>query len=670
MRLTCRSLFPSLVTVLLAVGLAAQQTGPAATHPVREHTWSAATLDAMGSLPVQEGGRVKPLSAYAAALLHLTHGRRDMKLDLDGDGKPDVTLTPIEWLLDVWCFPDTAANYPLFRIENVEVLDAIGIPHEGGQRFDFEYVSFATMASQGPNGVPGQQLMQLAQKYSQKEAIDRDPVESHIVNSAQQVNAYFDLHQQMELLLSAFPVDGDELRQRLGGDERLDLATLVERMPALRAYLTENASRLEDPALAGAARLGALLQQIGGDHGGVALFPPTGSRADSETWLGFGGLVDLAVRGQLQPAQLSMLQRLQRGVTAADASVREPELTAFRDAVVARATERGEFSRVELEAYYLAAAWHYQALHWFLLALIVVAIGWMAPKKKWLWAAGVVATAIPLTFLIADIALRCWIRQRPPILNLYDTFLFIAAVGVLAAVVAEVVVRRRFIIALAPVFGALLITLARAFEVEDGKDQMAPLQAVLDTNYYLATHVTSINTGYAAAMFASFVATGWLLMQAFGVRRHDKAFHKSVVRAVYGLVAFALIFAVFGTIYGGVWANDSWGRFWGWDPKENGALLICIALVALMHARFCGWVRDFGFCLGAALTGIVVAFSWFHVNLLGIGLHSYGFASSTKTALFVYYGAQLGLTAIGAVGILIRRANATAKAATAVPVTE
>jgi len=329
-----------------------------------------------------------------------------------------------------------------------------------------------------------------------------------------------------------------------------------------------------------------------------------------------------------------------------------------------------EYSKVELENYYLGASWHYRALHWFLLALIVVALGWMAPKKKWLWAAGIVMTAIPLSFLVTDIVLRCVIRSRPPIVNLYDTFLFIAAVGVTAAIVAEVVVRRRFIIALAPVFGALLIALARAFEVEDGKDQMAPLQAVLDTNYYLATHVTSINIGYAAGMFASLVGTAWLLMQAFGIRRRDTVFHKSVVRATYGLVAFGLIFAVFGTIYGGVWANDSWGRFWGWDPKENGALLICIAQVSLLHARFCGWVKDLGFCIGAALTGIVVAFSWFHVNLLGIGLHSYGFASSTKTALFTYYGVELGLVAIGTIGVLLRRAGAAAKLAEGVPATE
>jgi ABC-type transport system involved in cytochrome c biogenesis permease subunit len=650
--------------------LAAQQ--PAA-HPVRNHTWSPATVEAMGSLPVQEGGRTKPLSAHAAALLHLVHGRRDMKLDLDGNGKPDVTLSPTEWLLDVWCFPGEAATYPLFRIENVDVYDAVGIRHEGGQRFDLEYVSFETIASPGSGGaVPGERMIQLARQDSMKEAIERNPVESHIVNSAQQINAYYEQQQQLDLLFRSFPLEGDGLRQVFGGVDRVDFATMLDRMPALRTYLTENVDNLGKPEFAGAAQFASFLQQLSGDSGGAALFPPTGSRKDHETWLGLGGIADLAVHNDLQPVQLAMVRHLQAGLLAEAPAVRERELLAFRDAVVTRAKERGEFDKIELENWYLAKELSYQALHFFLLAILVVAIGWMAPKKRWLWATGIVATILPLGLLVADIVLRCVIRSRPPICNLFDTFLFIAAVGVAAAVVGEIIVRRRFLIALAPIFGALLITLARAFEVTDGKDQMAPLQAVLDTNYYLATHVTSINMGYAAGMFASLMGTTWLLLQAFGFRRHDAAFHKSLVRSTYGLVSFGLIFAVFGTIYGGVWANDSWGRFWGWDPKENGALLICLAQVSLLHARFCGWVRDFGFCVWAALTGLVVAFSWFHVNLLGIGLHSYGFASSTKTALYCYYGIELGLIAIGTVGVLMRRshARAVAHATAALPVAE
>jgi ABC-type transport system involved in cytochrome c biogenesis permease subunit len=585
-----------------------------------------------------------------------------MKLDLDGDGKLDKTLSPTEWLLDVWCYPELAAEYPLFRIENVDVLDAIGIVHDRGQRFDFEYLSYSQLLTPGRmKDTPGNVLVGLANRYEMKPAGERTPIEAHIVDSADQATNYNRLHQYLLVLGSPFRIDGAEFQKRLGGNE-LTLTQLADKGKELSALMQEFQEKHTDPAIGNLFTVSEHLTEIiRGDRGLPALFPPLQPRTEAEQWLGIGSLVGFGIEGRLEAGHRAMLQALQDALATTDHAVRQKSLLAFRDAVVERAKERAEYGKVELETYYLDASWHYRSLHWFLVALLVVAAGWLVPRGKWLWRAGIAATTLPLAFLTLDIVLRCVIRSRPPILNLYDTFLFIAAVGVAAAVVTEVLTKRRVAISLAPVFGAMLVMLARAFEVEDGKDQLAPLQAVLDTNYYLATHVTSINMGYAAGMFASFVGTLWLLMQAFGFRRHDQAFHKSVVRATYGMIAFGLIFAVFGTIYGGVWANDSWGRFWGWDPKENGALLICISQVALMHARMSGWVRDLGFCIGAALGGLVVAFSWFHVNLLGIGLHAYGFASSTKVALFTYYWIESLLVLVAVGGILLRRKLAAAK---------
>ena len=106
---------------------------------------------------------------------------------------------------------------------------------------------------------------------------------------------------------------------------------------------------------------------------------------------------------------------------------------------------------------------------------------------------------------------------------------------------------------------------------------------------------------------------------------------------VYGVVCFGLLFSVVGTILGGVWANDSWGRFWGWDPKENGALMIVLFELAIVHARLGGYVKHFGIAIMAVLGGAVVAFSWWHVNLLGVGLHSYGFTDGVAGVLRSYY---------------------------------
>ena len=116
---------------------------------------------------------------------------------------------------------------------------------------------------------------------------------------------------------------------------------------------------------------------------------------------------------------------------------------------------------------------------------------------------------------------------------------------------------------------------------------------------------------------------------------------------VYGVICFAATLSIVGTILGGIWANDSWGRFWGWDPKENGAPMIVIWPVAMLHARMAGWLRDKGFALAAAFGGNVIAFSWWGVNLLGVGLHSYGFTSGIHSALWTYYAIQWSIVGIG-----------------------
>ena len=93
----------------------------------------------------------------------------------------------------------------------------------------------------------------------------------------------------------------------------------------------------------------------------------------------------------------------------------------------------------------------------------------------------------------------------------------------------------------------------------------------------------------------------------------------------YGVVCFALFFSFIGTVLGGLWADDSWGRFWGWDPKENGALMIVLWNAAVLHARWDRWIGPRGFALFTIGGNIVTAWSWFGTNQLGIGLHSYGF---------------------------------------------
>jgi hypothetical protein len=122
---------------------------------------------------------------------------------------------------------------------------------------------------------------------------------------------------------------------------------------------------------------------------------------------------------------------------------------------------------------------------------------------------------------------------------------------------------------------------------------------------------------------------------------------KSLSRMIYGIVCFAALFSFVGTVLGGIWADQSWGRFWGWDVKENGALIIVLWNALVLHARWGGMVRERGLANMAIVGNIVTSWSWFGVNMLGIGLHSYGFTDAAFRWLVLFVVSQLILIALG-----------------------
>jgi ABC-type transport system involved in cytochrome c biogenesis permease subunit len=184
------------------------------------------------------------------------------------------------------------------------------------------------------------------------------------------------------------------------------------------------------------------------------------------------------------------------------------------------------------------------------------------------------------------------------------------------------------------------------FEELEAVDTLRPLMAVLDTNFWLATHVTSVTMGYSAGLLASLIAHVYVFARLF---RASQEFTRNLARMIYGVLCFGLLFSVVGTILGGIWANDSWGRFWGWDPKENGALLICLSQIAILHGRLAGWLRDQGLAMAVIAGGVVVGFSWWHVNQLGVGLHAYGFTRGVLTVLYGFYTSQVLMLGLGAI---------------------
>jgi len=168
---------------------------------------------------------------------------------------------------------------------------------------------------------------------------------------------------------------------------------------------------------------------------------------------------------------------------------------------------------------------------------------------------------------------------------------------------------------------------------------------VLDSNFWLATHVVFVTAGYSATFLAGFLAMIYIVRGVF-TRSLDKGTADALARMVYGIVCFATLFSFTGTVLGGIWADQSWGRFWGWDPKENGALIIVIWNAVILHARWGGMVKQRGLMALAIFGNIVTSWSWFGTNMLGVGLHSYGFTDAAFLALSGFVASQLLLIGI------------------------
>ena len=255
-------------------------------------------------------------------------------------------------------------------------------------------------------------------------------------------------------------------------------------------------------------------------------------------------------------------------------------------------------------------------------------------------------TLIAVAFVVHTYALgaRMYISGRPPVTNLYSSSVFIGWAGVLFGLVIELIDRRGLGTLIASVFG--FATLLISHVLASSGDTFTVMQAVLDTQFWLATHVVIITLGYSATLAAG-VLGAYYIIRGVLTSSLDPATARTVARMCYGVNCFAILFSFVGTVLGGLWADDSWGRFWGWDPKENGALMIVLWNAIVLHAHWGKMVQQRGLAVLSVLGNIVVAWSWFGVNELGVGLHSYGFTDGVLLTLKWFAISQLAIAGMG-----------------------
>tara|TARA_B110000495_G_scaffold203895_1_gene230571 strand:+ start:3905 stop:7798 length:3894 start_codon:yes stop_codon:yes gene_type:complete len=348
---------------------------------------------------------------------------------------------------------------------------------------------------------------------------------------------------------------------------------------------------------------------------------------------------------QNEPLFHELLKELRQAYLAQDAETFNSTVEDYL-AEIETAQPTGYSNRkFRIEKIYNSYPPFYFAAAIYLLAFITACFGWIGLHQLW----NRVSTSLiifGLGWQIFGLISRVMISGRPPVTNLYSSVLFVSMGMVILMLIVERITKLGIGNVVASLAALLALIWAWTMTIVDG-DTFTVMVAVLDTQFWLSTHVICISLGYSATFAAGMLGfaylIGLLVTPAFATVQRRRSF----VNLIYGIVCFGLFCSFFGTVLGGLWGDDSWGRFWGWDPKENGALMIVLWNAVVLHARWGGLVKDRGIAALAVLGNVIVLWSWKGVNSMGVGLHAYaGTEDNTMQKIIMVGVAHVAVAAL------------------------
>ena len=284
-----------------------------------------------------------------------------------------------------------------------------------------------------------------------------------------------------------------------------------------------------------------------------------------------------------------------------------------------------EDSDLETEHFYN----HLGALPWASLlyligsiSLIIGAVARSGQVKRILNGVGVGVGLGGLIMHGAGIALRCMVAGRPPVTNMYEVMIWVPFVVVALGYLFFVRYRGTTYLLAALPMGCLTLLLVQKVPVAM-PGAIEPLQPVLRDNFWLTTHVLTETASYGAFMLG--MAFGHILLIRYIINPAEARADSVLHFWLYRVLQLGVLLITVGTILGAVWANYSWGRFWGWDPKETWAFITLLCYIVAIHGRIAGYWGQFGLAVASVVCFAAVIMASYGVNfILGKGLHSYG----------------------------------------------
>ncbi|WP_417848176.1 cytochrome c biogenesis protein CcsA [Thalassoglobus sp.] len=598
-----------------------------------------------GELPMWNKGRSMPIDSFARnALLKLS----DYETYRDEDGKKHPAS---EWLLQIMTGKESSRDVRVFKIENKEVIEALGL--EDRKRFTYSFNELLNSREvdgikemgmltilrdlEGLTNLDPQKPRDFKVAASDTPPNERSLFERKIIELSNKIESY---------VLLEFTVGGGRIIDLMRAKD--DSAQAMSPALELRSKITEF-DRLHQEAFRNVPIALIVPTHIDDKMGTDDDEPGTDWESVTRAMVfskAYDALLSVGDEAFSKPPAMELFLSMIDAYGAGDVEKFNTDLAKYQQ-VLASYPHTGEdaniMNKTEFEAIYNRFDAFYVAGTLYVFAGILAAFGWLFLPQVFQRSAFWVLCTV---FIIHTVALigRIYISGRPPVTNLYSSAIFIGWAVVLGSIILEMVSK----LGVANLVGAAagFMTLRIADGLASDGDTFVVLEAVLDTQFWLATHVVCITLGYSTTYLAGLLGIIYLMMGIF-TPSLNKNMSKEITRMTYGVLCFATFFSFIGTVLGGLWADDSWGRFWGWDPKENGALIIVLWNALVLHARWGNLVKDRGIAVLAVLGNAVVSWSWFGVNELGVGLHSYGFTEGRLAWLALFVASQITIAAIG-----------------------
>jgi cytochrome c-type biogenesis protein CcsB len=427
-----------------------------------------------------------------------------------------------------------------------------------------------------------------------------------------------------------------DLRQRLGlpDEQRRFSFTQLTALPELNA-LADQAhalrkaekplSRLQSEVMSVTERLGLFTNIM---QGSAFLIVPAPEKT-SDPWLVPPGFAQYYKEEQFAPVQ-TQLQTMANAYVKGDSFAFSRAANQLRDGLRRLSPKiYPDDSALRLEYFYNHWDGFYRAAWSYGLALLLLAIASMRGKGGLIKITGLALAVAGLLFHASGIVMRCLIAGRPPVTNMYESIIWVSFAVSFFGIIFFL--RYRALVYLLAALPVSLVALLLVHQMPIAMpSSIDPLVPVLRDNFWLTIHVLTITLSYAA--FALAMGFGHILLWRYArnpvAARADQPMHFWL----YRVLQLGVILLAAGTILGGVWANYSWGRFWGWDPKETWALIALLCYILTLHGRLAGWWTQFGLVVASVVCFLAVMMAWYGVNfVLGKGLHSYGFGIGGET---------------------------------------